>query len=330
MIQITVSRLLVGFILVLFVMACGDVMSDTAQSEVHSTKAQAVWETELYILGTMQDGGLPHIGCQKSCCAQAFKEPNLRRSVVSLGLFDGLSKKRYLFEATPDMPEQLAHYNSYLNQPFEGLIDGVFLTHAHMGHYTGLMYFGKEAKDSENIKVYAMDRMSSYLKNNGPWSQLVARKNIELVPMEADRTQVLSDQLSVTPLLVPHRDEFSETVGWLIKGPNKTALFVPDIDKWPLWERSLVDLLQEVDYAFLDATFFSGAELDNRPMDQVPHPSISETMELLSALPKSERQKVHFIHYNHTNPVLDGNSHAAQKVLEAGFHLTQLHQRFPL
>lgn len=290
----------------------------------------SVSATEIYVLGVMQDGGLPHIGCQKSCCAEAFLEPGLRRPVVSLGLFDAHNNKRYLFEATPDLPEQLEHFNSYLNQSFEGLVDGVFLTHAHIGHYTGLMYFGKEAKDAKGVKVYAMERMSSFLQTNGPWSQLVDRNNIELVTMQPEQKQTLSDQLSVTPILVPHRDEYSETVGYLISGPSKKALFVPDIDKWHRWDRSLISLIDRVDYAFLDATFFSGAELNNRPMSQVPHPSILETMELLSAAPRAQRQKVYFLHFNHTNPVLKHGSGAAQKVLDAGFNLAEKHQRFPL
>ena len=61
--------------------------------------------------------------------------------------------------------------------------------------------------------------------------------------------------LQITPILVPHRDEFSETVGYYIKGKEKTLLFIPDIDKWYRWETDIRELVKEVDYALLDASF---------------------------------------------------------------------------
>jgi pyrroloquinoline quinone biosynthesis protein B len=133
----------------------------------------------------------------------------------------------------------------------------------------------------------------------------------------------------VTPFLVPHRDEYSETVGYMIAGPNKKALFIPDIDKWEKWDRSIATELSKVDYAFLDATFYDGEEL-NRDMSEIPHPFIVETMQLLKELPSSEKNKIHFIHFNHTNPVLDSNSAQARAVVQAGFHLARFHQVFEM
>ena len=162
----------------------------------------------------------------------------------------------------------------------EYLLDGVFLTHAHMGHYTGLMHFGREAVGARGIPVYAMPRMFEFLTNNGPWAQLVELENIELRPL-SDREQVdLSSRLAVTPLEVPHRPEYSETVGYRIDGPNKSAVFIPDIDKWEDWTTDIRDVIRSVDYALLDASFFADGELKGRDMNVIKHPFVSESMRL--------------------------------------------------
>lgn len=283
----------------------------------------------LMVLGTAQDAGSPQIGCTKSCCASLWENPDPSRKVVSLGLIDPIDKKTFLFEATPDMPTQTA----LLAQATENsgtLPDAIFLTHAHIGHYTGLMYLGREATNAKQLAVYAQDRLRDFLRTNGPWSQLVRLKNIELKPMPADTIIELSPQLSVQALLVPHRDEFSETVGYLIMGPSKKALFIPDIDKWDKWDRSIVDYIKLVDYAFVDATFFSGEELKTRDISQIPHPFVIESMSLFDSLPARERSKVQFIHFNHTNPLLDPNSKAFKLVKNKGYGIAQFGQRFKL
>ena len=209
-------------------------------------------------------------------------------------------------------------------------MDGIFLTHAHIGHYTGLMYLGKEAANTKNIPVFAMPKMSSFISNNGPWSQLVAQHNIALQPLVANQAVVLSPSLQVTPFLVPHRDEYSETVGYLIEGPHKKALFIPDIDKWNRWELDLATELKKVDYAFLDATFYSAEELGNRDMSQIPHPSVLETIQTLKDFSRAQRAKVIFTHFNHTNPLLDNTSEATKNVLALGFKVGRMYDRFPL
>jgi pyrroloquinoline quinone biosynthesis protein B len=210
------------------------------------------------------------------------------------------------------------------------LPDGIFLTHAHIGHYTGLMQLGREAFNARKIPVYSMPKMTAFLEGNAPWSQLVSLENIELRGVRHQQELSLTEQLTVTPLLVPHRDEFSETVGFVIKGPNKKALFVPDIDKWRLWERDIIELIRKVDYAFLDATFYDGYEINNRDISEIPHPFVVESIGLFQDLPESERTKVHFIHFNHTNPLLDAKSSAYQKVLDAGYGIAETHQNFPM
>jgi pyrroloquinoline quinone biosynthesis protein B len=286
--------------------------------------------TSIIILGTIQDGGSPHIGCIKECCKNLWDHPDQNRQVVSLGLYDGQNNKRYLFEATPDMTRQMKALKSYGASTDQEIADGIFLTHAHTGHYTGLMYLGKEAVSANEVPVYAMPRMAEYLKTNGPWSQLVQNQNIKLRPIENEMSISLSTQIAVTPVLVPHRDEYSETVGYVIQGPNQSALFIPDIDKWEKWDKDIVAEIKKVDYAFLDATFFSGKEINNRDIRQIPHPFIIESMEKFKGLDAAEKQKIFFIHFNHTNPVIDSQSEEAKKVIENGFRIAEIHQTFDL
>ncbi|MDG1044846.1 MAG: MBL fold metallo-hydrolase [Flavobacteriaceae bacterium] len=242
-------------------------------------------------MGTLQDGGSPHMGCEKLCCAVQKSQDY----VSSIGVVG--ERQSFIFDATPDFVSQ----TNYLKEVSGHKSVAIFLTHAHMGHYTGLMHLGREAYNAVKTLVYAMPKMVHFLSKNGPWSQLVSLKNIALMPLQENQTVFLDQSLFVTPLKVPHRDEYSETVGYLIKGKNKTALYVPDIDKWSKWNRSIVALVKKVDYAFLDGTFFADGELP-RPMSEVPHPFVSETAALLGSLPLKERQKVYFIHLNHSNP----------------------------
>ena len=190
-----------------------------------------IQEPSLIVLGTVQDGGLPHIGCAKSCCSNLTPEQGVNYQVTSLAVKQPKINTSILFEASPDIVSQ---WNQLENSP-----TAVFLTHAHIGHYTGLMHLGREALGAKNIPVYVMPRMRSFLKKNAPWSQLVKLKNIKLIKMTAERPKTIGS-VQITPILVPHRDEFSETVGYRIQGPNKTALFLPDIDKWERWNTDLV------------------------------------------------------------------------------------------
>ena len=283
---------------------------------------------ELVVLGTIQDAGSPQIGCKKKCCKDLLAHGVSERMVVALGAVDHDTKQQYLFEATPDFPFQLHHLQQVSNH--SELPNGIFITHAHIGHYTGLMHLGKEAMNSKGVKVYTMNGMRKFLTQNGPWSQLVTNSNINLVSLEASKEITLNKSLSVTPFLVPHRDEYSETVGYKIKGKNKTALFIPDIDKWNKWEQSIIKEIRNVDYAFIDGTFYSGAEIGHRNIAEIPHPFIKESLDLFKELSAEERNKVYFIHYNHTNPVLDIESRACKEIQDKGFHLARKNDRFML
>ena len=211
------------------------------------------------------------------------------------------------------------------------------------------MFLGHEAMGARSMPVYAMPRMQDYLSTNGPWSQLVAYNNIVLRPLQHNVAVSLSrniaprkiapnnitsndnkSKVTVTPFLVPHRDEFSETVGYLIAGANKSALFIPDINKWSIWETDIAEIIQTVDYALLDATFFGDGELPGRDMSKVPHPLVTETMEALAGLSAEHRNKLWFIHMNHTNPLLDASSEEAALVRAAGFNVAVEGTRLPL
>ena len=245
-----------------------------------------------------------------------------------LGLVDLKNQKKYIFDATPDFTQQVHNLkNDHLNNG--KVIDGVFLTHAHIGHYTGLMYLGFEALGAKDIPVYAMPKMKTYLESNGPWSQLVSMKNIQFKELQNDSTLVLDTNLKVTPFLVPHRDEYSETVGYKIEGQNKSALFIPDINKWELWENDIVEEVKNVDYAFIDATFFKDGEIP-RPMKDIPHPFIVETTKLFENESIDTKSKIYFIHLNHTNPALNSTHRLKDSIQNLGFNFAREGAIFPL
>ena len=277
-------------------------------------------EVKLVVLGTAQDAGAPQIACKKECCKSLW-ESGQSEAVVALGLIDSTNQKHYLFEATPNITQQLQDLNSIAGNTSS--FGGVFLTHAHMGHYSGLLFLGKEALGSQSVPVFALPRMRQFLINNGPWEQLISEKNIALRPLVASKNEKISEKIEITPIQVPHRDEYSETVGYWIKGPHKTALFIPDIDKWERWDTAIESLIQKVDYALLDATFFDGNELPNRDMSKIPHPFLIESLARFDSLEANEKAKIYFIHFNHTNPLLKENSQASKEVRAKGYHIAR-------
>lgn len=279
----------------------------------------------LVVLGIAQDGGVPQAG---------GPDRGIERLVVSLALVDPTSGERWLFEATPDFRVQLAALDAVAptDDPAPGLA-GIFLTHPHMGHYTGLMFLGHEAMGAAGVPVYVPPRFAAYLANNGPWSQLVSYDNIDVRVQEPGATVQLNQRLSVTSFRVPHREEFGEVVGYRIDGPNRRVLFIPDIDGWDEWDAAGVRLEEQlalVDVAYLDGSFFDDGEIPGRDMSGFPHPRIRETMDRLQALPDSERAKVRFIHLNHTNPALDHDGEARREVERRGFHVADEGERVTL
>ena len=275
----------------------------------------------IYILGNVQDAGLPHIGCQHKFCKEKFSEFE-EYFTTSVAVVDPVEKKYILFEASPDIPYQLNYLEKEIFNEFL-LPESIFITHAHIGHYTGLMYFGREALGAKNLIIKVLPKMSNFLKTNGPWSQLVDINNIKIQNLSfGSKTNELRN-ITVTPIQVPHRDEYSETAGFIIEGRNKKALFIPDIDKWEKWDKNLKQLVYEFDYLLLDATFYDSKEI-NRDISEIPHPLVTETINLLDDLSPEHKNKVYFIHMNHTNLMLDPSSELTKLVINKGFNITRL------
>ena len=269
----------------------------------------------LKILGVVQDGGMPHLGNNKTCCENIKQD----KYVTSLMLMNNENNESFLFDASPDINKQL----NFMGDRIKKDLKGIFLTHAHIGHYTGLMYFGREALNSKLVNVYAMPRMKKFLEENGPWSQLVSLQNISIIELSNESKISIDSNVIVQPVEVPHRAEFSETVGYKIYGPNKTALFIPDIDKWYLWEKSIIDEIKQVDYAIIDATFYDSKEVNYRDISEIPHPFVTESMDLFDSIDIKEKNKIYFIHLNHTNPLINKDSDQYKLVRSKGYNVAE-------
>jgi pyrroloquinoline quinone biosynthesis protein B len=274
---------------------------------------------ELVVLGAGQDAGAPQIG--------NAADDGLRLWPSSLAVVDRARGERYLFDATPAITDQLALLDE-IAPPAGGIgLNGIFLTHAHIGHYLGLAWLGREAAGTNGVPVYAMPRMAEFLRGNGPWSQLVEFGNIELRDLADGDIQPITDNFGVWAIAVPHRDEYSETVGFVVMSPGKTALYIPDIDSWEEFAAGgrfdLPSLIAAVDHAFIDATFWDDGELEGRDMSEIPHPRVVATMDMLADLPEAERAKINFIHYNHTNPLRDPASAESADVVARGFDVAR-------
>lgn len=276
----------------------------------------------LFVLGVAQDGGHPQPGCMRTCC----RPGGASHLPSALAIVDPTSGQRWLVDATPALPEQLRRLDAVAPAPSMPGLAGILLTHAHMGHYTGLVWLGREVMGAKGIPLYVQPRMAGFLTDNGPWSQLVSLGNVVL---RQETRVTLNERLRAEAVPVPHRGEYTETVAWRIEGPTRSALYLPDIDAWEPWDHSLEEVLATVDIAWIDGTFWADGEL-GRDMTEIPHPRMTATMARLAGLPAGERDKVHFIHLNHTNPALDPSSPEAAMVRVAGFHVATEATRFEL
>ena len=287
-------------------------------------------ETSIVVLGIAQDGGVPQAGRFDD---PRWNDPAKARLIASLGIVDARSGKRWMIDATPDFRRQLLDLRRASTGPDRPALDGIFLTHAHIGHYTGLMFLGHESMGAKGVPVWAMPRMAAFLRSNGPWDQLVRLGNIDLKPLAAGVAVDLGAGLSITPIPVPHRQEYSEVVGFRIQGPARSALYIPDIDAWEQLDAQGVrieELVRSVDVAYLDATFFANGEIPGRDMTGFPHPFIRHSLERFATLPASERAKIRFIHLNHTNPALDPASPARREIEAAGMRVAEQGEIDPL
>ena len=270
------------------------------------------------VLGIAQDGGLPHAGCLNNCCEKLWSTGK-KEKVSSLGIIDPKTGQSWLIDATPDFPKQL----HILENVHKTKLAGIFLTHAHVGHYSGLLQLGREVIGAKDIPVYAMPKMKNFLLKNGPWNQLVSLGNIKLMNLKNSKEIKLSSQLYIEPFLVPHRDEFSETVGYRVVSNHKSLIYVPDIDKWNKWDQDIFQVVLHSDYALLDGTFYSSDEIPHRNMSEIPHPFIIETMDLLNDMNSKNRKKIYFIHFNHSNPAINHTSSISNIIRSKRFNVAK-------
>jgi pyrroloquinoline quinone biosynthesis protein B len=276
---------------------------------------------EAVVLGVAQDGGVPHLGCRQELCVRARRDPSARKLVASLGLVDHAAGRRIVIDATPDFAAQVDRLG--------GLPDAILLTHAHIGHYLGLAQLGREVLGARRVPVYCTPSMADFLRKNGPWKRLVALENIEIREVEAGTEVELTPSLRATPIRVPHRDEDSDTVAWIVAGPHRQLLWLPDIDKWEKWDRSIASLVSERRLlAFVDGTFFSADEIPGRSIRDIPHPLVPETVVRFGAAPQPPA-KVLFVHLNHTNRLL-WDAGARRDLERKGFGIAREGERFPL
>ncbi|MEN8375084.1 MAG: MBL fold metallo-hydrolase [Gemmatimonadota bacterium] len=282
------------------------------------------------VLGSAQDGGMPQAGCYSAACEKA-RDADRPRLVASLGVVTrpggaGVSPNFYLVDASPDLPRQMDlladrepafRARGGERRPF----DGVFLTHAHMGHYLGLAHLGREALATARTPVHCTQRMADFLAANAPWSLLVDEGRLDLQPLEPGRVRRVDDSLSARCILVPHREEFSDTVAWIFEGPRGSLLYLPDIDRWSRWDRDIAQVVAEVDTAMLDGTFYSADEVPGRSIEDIPHPLITDSIERLRV--PARHTRVIFTHLNNSNPALDSASPEAAAVRQAGFEIAR-------
>ena len=277
-------------------------------------------EIIVHIIGTAQDGGYPQVGCEEKCCTPVLKDYSLTRFPSCIALINPSNKKYWLFDVTPDIKKQVQMLSQY-----DCNLAGVFITHAHIGHYMGLINFGLEVMNLDELPIYVMPRMKTFLENNSIMRQMIDNKNINLIEL-SDNVPLYIDDVIVTPFDVPHRNELSETIGFQIKGKKKSIVYLPDIDSWNNWKNNLLDLIHSNDVLFIDGTFFSEDELKSRDISKVPHPLITDTMNILSDLDLDLKKKIHFIHFNHTNKAIQDGSDAANSVINNGFLLSKEQQ----
>ncbi len=287
----------------------------------------------LYVLGTAQDGGIPHAACTCTRCEAARRDSRLRRRVASLAIVLPSSRRVYLVDATPDFPEQLAMVGDWALERTGGVdrspLEGILLTHAHMGHYLGLAWLGFEAVHVRGLPLYVSAAMAEFLETNEPWARLASSGNVTLHVLEMERPLPLAEGVRVIPFLVPHRAEHTDTLGLRIEGPRRTFLYVPDTDGWENWEPPLEQRLAGVDVAFLDGTFYSTDELPDRDARSIGHPPVVQTMGRLDGL-GAARPRVYFTHMNHSNPLLEPESPARRELERRGYGVLEEGRRWPL
>ncbi len=256
------------------------------------------------------------MGCQCPTCVAAREGIVPRRLAASAAVVDRDGGRAWLIDASPDLPVQLEAVADALPGPKRSGIplSGVLLTHIHMGHYWGLGHLGREGMMPRDLPVMGPPRTVEFLGENRPFSDMVEWGALRIKSVQPGEDLALADGITFRPLEVPHRDDFSDTVAWLVSGPRWRVLYAPDMD---IMEDAFVDLVSGVDMAIIDGTFHTRDEIPGA-MGTVPHPPVTETMvRLQPALEGGTR--IAFTHLNHTNPLCDPRSPEFEHLVSRGF-----------
>lgn len=269
----------------------------------------------LIVLGTAQDGGNPQLG------SEARGAPRLVSSIAVM-TDDGTT---LLADVTPDVKAQVAHLRTletYQARSGPNAVDHITLTHGHMGHYTGLVQFGREAHNADAIPTWVTPSMASYLGENQPWRALLDGDHLDV--RAGGQPGEIAPGLTLRLVPVPHRAEFTDTVGISI---NDEALFLPDIDSWEAWPEAEAELSRHR-VCLLDASFSSLSEIPGRDLTNIPHPLVSDTLERFRHLTPGRR--LILTHINHSNPISVLDSPEAGAVRKAGFEVAEDFMRIRL
>ena len=207
------------------------------------------------------------------------------------------------------------------------MIDELWLTHAHLGHMEGLGQFGREALNSKNIKLRCSDSVVDYTMNHPIWKKLIERGNLTFAKFQSE---------NIIPIEVPHRARNFDTHAFLFKGQTNNIFFLPDHDTWEKtldfvgydnpreWFSSL-----DASIILLDGTFWDSNELKGRIQADVPHPPVSETLDLIGRREDGD-PRIIFIHLNHTNPLHYPDSPEYQKLSDLGWEVGEEGMEFKL
>lgn len=275
----------------------------------------------IYILGVAQDAGFPSPLCRKKCCLNISLTAYVYATSFALIIPNEPEDEVILFDCTPDFKFQMLKLQAFANF---SKISAVFLTHAHIGHCAGLINFGREVLNTSNLNVYCFERMKEFLIKNGHFSQLVQLENIKINTIFDGKPIHINKTIEITPFLVKHRGEFSETCGFQIKGNKNSIVFLPDIDNLNEQNLDFEAMIKKNDKIYIDGTFFNAKEIgDSRNIKEIPHPFIEDSIKYFDKLESIEKNKIFFIHFNHTNACLIESSEEAKLVFEKGYKLAK-------
>ena len=257
------------------------------------------------VLGNVQDGGVPHLGCSCDVCESARGDCSERRYVGALMVKenDREDSGQYLIDATPDIKYQI-----------DGkFLDGVFISHGHLGHINGLPFFGTECLDTEHLPIYCTAEMRQYIMNNDPFRLMVDRNQIELNEVNNnDSVEIRGGEIEFRNVL--HRYVNTDTTSFMIKGEDRKLYYLSDIDEWT---EEAANSVKEADIALVDGTFWSKEEIDR--FEEVPHPPIKQTMDKM----EDWDTEIIFTHLNHTNPALREDTEERKELEERGFKVAE-------